>query len=304
MPCRTEDVATLFGGERPRWESDGRDWPNREASRFVEAAGLRWHVQVMGDGPVVLLLHGTGGASHSWRAMAPLLAERQTVVAPDLPAHGFTAPPVPWRMTLPAMAEAVAGLLRALDLSPALVVGHSAGAAVAIRMALDGHVAPDRIVSLNGALLTLQGPAGHLFLPLARLVVLNPLVPRLVAWRARDRAAVERMIGRLGSTIEPEGVEFYRRLVNRPGHVAGALAMMANWNLAPLGRDLPRLAVPLRLVVGERDLAVPPGDADRVQALLPSAEIVRLPGLGHLAHEEAPAETVRLVLAPAPVDAA
>jgi len=42
------------------WERDGRDWPNRAFSRFIEAGGLRWHVQVMGQGPVALLLHGTG----------------------------------------------------------------------------------------------------------------------------------------------------------------------------------------------------------------------------------------------------
>lgn len=75
------------------WDHDGRDWPNREHSRFVEAAGLRWHVQQMGRGPVLLLLHGTGASTHSWRALMPLLAAEFTVVAPDLPGHGFTSAP-------------------------------------------------------------------------------------------------------------------------------------------------------------------------------------------------------------------
>ena len=68
----------------------GRDWPNRAASRTVRAAGLNWHVQVMGSGPVLLLAHGTGAATHSWRGLAPLLAQHFTVVAPDLPGHGYT----------------------------------------------------------------------------------------------------------------------------------------------------------------------------------------------------------------------
>jgi magnesium chelatase accessory protein len=55
------------------WAKDGADWPNREASRFVDAAGMRWHVQVMGQGPVLLLLHGTGASTHSWRDVMPLL---------------------------------------------------------------------------------------------------------------------------------------------------------------------------------------------------------------------------------------
>ena len=61
---------------RPDWEHDGRDWPNRTASRFVSAAGIVWHVQVAGEGPALLLLHGTGAATHSWAGVLPLLARR------------------------------------------------------------------------------------------------------------------------------------------------------------------------------------------------------------------------------------
>ena len=72
------------------WAKDGADWPNRQYSRFVEAAGMRWHVQVMGQGPALLLLHGTGAATHSWRDVMPKLAGHYTVVAIDLPGHAFT----------------------------------------------------------------------------------------------------------------------------------------------------------------------------------------------------------------------
>ena len=105
-------------GPIPRyWQRDGGDWPNREASRFVRAAGLLWHVQVMGQGPVLLLLHGTGAATHSWRAMLPLLARHFTVVAPDLPGHGFTDAPATARLSLPGMTwredeSAIEALLR------------------------------------------------------------------------------------------------------------------------------------------------------------------------------------------------
>ena len=75
------------------WERDGADWPNRAASRFVTVGAMRWHVQVMGSGPVLLLLHGTGASSHSWRDLAPRLARHFTVLAPDLPGHGFSAQP-------------------------------------------------------------------------------------------------------------------------------------------------------------------------------------------------------------------
>lgn len=90
----------------PDWNVEGRDWPNRGSSRFVEAGGLRWHVQVMGEGPALLLLHGTGAATHSWRDIAPLLAKTHTVVAMDLPGHGFTAMPArPTDCSLPQVAR-------------------------------------------------------------------------------------------------------------------------------------------------------------------------------------------------------
>jgi len=120
--------------DRLVWERDGRDWPNRQASRFVQAVGLRWHVQVMGAGPVLLLLHGTGASTHSWRDLAPLLAKSFTVIAADLPGHGFTSTPPAHRLSLPGMAQSVAELLRVLDLRPTLVAGHSAGAAILVRM--------------------------------------------------------------------------------------------------------------------------------------------------------------------------
>ena len=72
------------------WQRAGLDWPNRHSSRFVEAGGIQWHVQEMGSGPVVLLLHGTGSATHTWGSLAPLLADDFRVLAPDLPGHGFT----------------------------------------------------------------------------------------------------------------------------------------------------------------------------------------------------------------------
>ena len=75
---------------RPTWAVEGRDWPNRDASRFVDVGRVKWHVQVMGSGPALLLLHGTGAATHSWRDLLPLLARDFTVIASDLPGHGFT----------------------------------------------------------------------------------------------------------------------------------------------------------------------------------------------------------------------
>lgn len=280
----------------PDWARDGRDWPNRAASRFVSAGGIAWHVQVLGDGPALLLLHGTGASTHSFRALLPLLAERFTVVAPDLPGHGFTgAAPSAEGASLPGMARGVGALLRALGVSPVVAAGHSAGAPILARMCLDGMVAPAGVVGLNAAILPLRGAATDVFAPLAKLMVRLPGVPRLFAWRAGDAATVRKLIAGTGSSIDADGLELYRRLAGNRAHVTGALAMMANWDLRPLVDQLRALRPALLLVVGENDRTIPPADARIVRSMLPAARVVILPGLGHLAHEEQPARHAELI---------
>ena len=161
------------------------EWPNRAASRYVDAGGLRWHVQELGvEGPELLLLHGTGAATNSWASMAPLLAEHFRVIAPDLPGHGFTDPSAREQQSLPGMAQSVASLLDALEASPRLVIGHSAGAAVLVRMTLDDLIQPEAIVAFNGALLPFEGLMGKVFPRAARVLASLPVLPALLARRS------------------------------------------------------------------------------------------------------------------------
>ena len=302
-------TGTMIFSFRNRAEASGRiaagfglhgpvdpDWPNRHASRLVDAAGVRWHVQIMGEGPPLLLLHGTGATAHSWRDLAPLLAHRFQVVAPDLPGHGFSHVRRASGLSLPRMAHSIGVLLDRLDVAPALAVGHSAGAAIAIRMAVDGVFRPSGLVSINGALLPLGGLAGRVFGPAARTLALAPaLAASMVARRSASPGAVERMIRDTGSQLDPGGIELYRRVATRYPHVAGAIAMMARWDVRRLAAAIPRLGSPLTLIVGSTDRYVPPAQADRVRALLPAAQVEVLPGLGHLAHEQDPQRVSALV---------
>jgi len=273
-------------------------WPNADASKFVRAAGLEWHVQIMGQGPVMLLVHGTGAATHSWRDLLPDLARDFTVVAPDLPGHGFTTAPPGHLLSLPGMARDLAGLLTKLGVAPEIGVGHSAGAAILCRMSLDGALPSLRaLVSLNGAMLPLDGAPGKIFAPLARLLVGLPLIPQIFAWRAGDRRVVEKLLAGTGSRLDARGIDFYARLVRRPHHAAAALRMMANWDLAPLVRDLPRLSPKLLLIAADGDRAIPPADSARLRDMIPGATLTLMPNLGHLSHEEDPAATAALIRA-------
>lgn len=280
------------------WSREGAHWPHRAASRFIDAGGCHWHVQVVRGAPgqpVLWLLHGTGAASHSWRALMDLLAPHATLVVPDLPGHGFSGP-LP-KVSMPAMAQALAALADALALPPTLVLGHSAGAALAVRAARDGLIAPAQLVGINAALLPFEGLAGRVFGPMARLMARQAWVPWLFARSARDAGAVQRLVAGTGSTLDAQGLALYARLMRSPAHVAAALAMMADWDLDALWADLPGLAVPLTLLVGGQDGTVPPAQAQRVRLRLPTTRVQLLDGLGHLAHEEAPQRVAEVLAA-------
>jgi magnesium chelatase accessory protein len=277
------------------FDRDGADWPNRRASHIVTVNGLSVHVQIAGEGPVLLLLHGTGASTHSWRGLLPLLARHFQVVAPDLPGHGFTADPGMSGLSITGMARAIRGLLTELKLEPRFAVGHSAGAALLIRMALDRQIAPDAIIGLNGALQPFGGFAGQFFAPIARLFATLPIMTTMFAWRAKDPRVIDDILKQTGSKLDAEGVALYRRLAGSSDHVSAALGMMANWDLHSLEQDMPRLKTKLVLIAGLKDEMVKPSVSRDVSQRLASARLIELPGLGHLAHEEDPARIAALI---------
>ncbi len=284
-------------GMRPATSPPPHASPAFDAELVVDGDGRRWHCRLQGEGPCILLLHGTGSASHSWAGLAPLLAARGfRVVAPDLPGHGRTEALKPGPSSLPAMADALRSLLERLDLAPQAVLGHSAGAALSAWWALEQPASALRqLVWIAGALRPLPGLAGRWGPPLARWMARSPWVPRLAAWHARDDDAVQRLIASTGSRLDEEGVRAYASLWRQPEHVAGTLAMMAGWDLAPLQPRLRQLAVPVLWLHGTSDRTIAPAEAEAVCRELPDARVERLQGLGHLAHEQAPQAVAAIV---------
>jgi magnesium chelatase accessory protein len=265
------------------------DWPMREHSRAVHVQPHLWHVQVMGAGPLLLLLHGAGASSHTWRALAPLLSRQYTLVMPDLPGQGFTRQGNRMRLGLDAMAEDTAALMADQGWRPEGIIGHSAGAALALRMTELPGIAPRGVVGINAALGNFDGLPGVVFPILARLLALNPLVPSLFARLAGGEAQVRRLLASTGSEIDAEGRRLYERLVSDPAHVDGTLAMMAQWQLDGLIARLPQVRTPTLFLAGSADRAVPPSVSRDAAARMPQASVREYAGLGHLIHEEAAA---------------
>ncbi len=262
-------------------------WPHAGTSRQVTVKPHRWHVQVMGQGPDLLFLHGAGGATHSWRDVAPRLADRYRCILVDLPGHGFTRLSTRFRSSLQFMAEDLERLIDHENWQPAGIVSHSAGGAVALRLA--GRSAnPLRIVAFNPALEPFQGLAGVLFPMAARMIALTPFATDLIRMALVSPSRTEQLLKGTGSDIGPEGVALYARLLRDRAHVEGALLMMSQWSLTGLLADLPKIRAPALFLLGENDKTVPPAGAEAAAAKLPDARCERLAGLGHLAHEEAP----------------
>ncbi len=245
----------------------------------------------------MLLLHGTGSGAFSWRGMLPALARHYTVLAPDLPGHAFTSRGPQARLSLPDMSAGLRALLLELQVQPQVVVGHSAGAAVAAHMVLhEPGLAQTTLIGLNPAWLPLPGPAAWLFGPAAQVVALNPLSAWAFARMASRPGAVAQLIRGTGSTLDAQGLDLYTRVLSDAGHLHGVLRMMAQWRLLPLSEALIRLRNPVFMDIGARDQTVPPELAHEACRRMPQAVLRVREGLGHLAHEEDPEGTVQQIL--------
>ncbi len=280
-----------------RWDREGRIWPHRDASSFEPVKGVTWHVQRMGENgrPKLLLLHGTGASVHSWRGLMPLLAEDHDVLAPDLPRHAFTTGHPPDDMSLPRMAASLAALQSKLAFTPDIVVGHSAGAALALQLSLD-HAFAGPIVGLNSALRPFPGPTAQMFPAMAKLLFVNPLVPRVFSGLASLSGDTDRFLTRAtNSRIDAKGMACYSALLENSRHTEGALAMMANWDLPTLRTRIQDVENPVLLIHSDNDAAIPLDWAREANGWLRNSRLDVLDGYGHLAHEEAPAKVAERI---------
>ena len=282
---------------KPNWSREGIDWPLREASQFINAGGINWHFQLLGSGPVVLLLHGTGAATHSWHKLVPLLATKYTIIALDLPGHGFSGTPNGDGLSLPGMAMLISALLFKLDVAPVAIIGHSAGAALGAELILANQRDVSHLIAINGAFKPFAGLAAHTFPAFAKAIALNPLTIFALASGGGDKARIEKLMAGTGSKLDARSLDLYARLFATPGHVAGVMGMMARWELGKLAPRLAQLTVKTTFIVGSNDLTISPEVSADVAKVVPSAKLVRLEGLGHLAHEEDPQGVARAVFA-------
>ena len=246
------------------------------------AGPLRYAVRGPADEPSALLLHGLGDSLASWARVVGPLSRDYRLHLIDLPGHGLSGTPPDWR--LGTLAAAVAEYARRLH-EPVLM-GHSLGGWLALRLALSGAVRPRGMVLVNpgGAAL-----GRELWPPFRQLV------------SARDRAGVERYL-QAAFHRAPLALRLF------PGEVIAAMSAEACGGILDAlsepdflrEAELAGLEVPTRLVWGTDDRLLPEGTLAFFRRALPRAEVVLLQRSGHLPHLETPGALARALLAPFP----
>ena len=270
------------------------DWPHRTTSRRIASAPHLWHAQIAGAGPDLLLLHGAGGGTHSWRNLIPLLTPHYRVIAIDLPGQGFSRLGARDRCGLDPMAADIAALCTHETWHPTAIIGHSAGAVIALR--LSELIPLKAVIGINAAISGFDGVAGWLFPAMAKLLSLTPFAAQMFSRMSSTPARAKALLASTGSQIDAAGQAQYLTLLRDPGHVDATLAMMAQWRLDDLLTRLPTLTTPTLLITANGDKTVPASVSERAANRMPHATWLNLPALGHLAHEEdAPTLAARIL---------
>jgi pimeloyl-ACP methyl ester carboxylesterase len=282
-------IALLFGGgllyapdkDRAALEAQYATLP----SEFISVAGLRVHVRDSGPrmAPAIVLLHGFGASLHTWDAWAQALQATHRVVRLDLPGAGLTGADPSGDYSDARAVQVISTLLDELDVGQAALVGHSMGGRLAWRFAAEQPrrvqhlvlIAPDGLQEpgSDDAAPASPGLAARLLqFTLPKALVRSGLASAYADPQALSEATVDR----------------YHDLLLAPQVRAAMLARLSQQAARSAPDDLARINAPVLLLWGEQDRLIAPARAQAFMKRLPQAQLVLLPAVGHVPHEEAP----------------
>lgn len=247
----------------------------------LQSNGITLDYAVEGDGPPVVLISGLGYGRWGWRYLTPLLSQGFRVVTFDnRGAGGSEKPPGPY--STPMMAADTLGLMDALGIERAHVVGHSLGSMIAQRMALS---APDRVAGLVLVSSTFGGPKCVPIPAAAMQSMMDRSGPPEAVIERGLRIAFAPGFAERNPAVYQE-VKAYRMTFPVPG------AQYAAQVMAGAGHDtealLNQVRSPTLIVTGDQDVVVPAGNAELLRARIPKAMAEVLPGVGHMLPVEVP----------------
>ena len=273
------------------------DWPNRQHSSTVSVGGLDWHVQLTGKGPVVLLLHGTGSSTHSWSDLIPLLEAHPQVLVPDLPGHAFTLGAKLEDLTLDEIANSLQLLIEQLGIeAPSIVVGHSAGAPLALRFAVGSSKPPKLVIALNPSFIPPPAVYTSFFGPLLGPITRSSTLSSLLASLSPSLGMVDKLLDSTNTILPETRRVYYRKLFERSEHVRGSMNFMAAADIHKVLVEANLYRGKLICVLGNQDAWIPVKPLEKIILdYFPAAEIVKWEG-GHIMHELEPNKVAQLIL--------
>jgi len=267
----------------------------------IKAYGHQVSFKLAGDsGPVLVLIHGITGSSAQWEPVMPLLAERFTVVAPDLLGHGESAKPR-GDYSLGAYATGVRDLLIALGHPRATVVGHSLGGGIAMQFAYQFPERCDRLVLMSSGGL---GDDVHLLLRAGALPGAELVLPLLASGHVRGVVeAFGRALGVLRLQPGPDISEMARGIGSLADsearsaflHTLRAVIDVRGQRVSAIDRLHLTERMPSLLVWGERDPIIPVAHGRFAQEAMPGSRLELLPRAGHFPQLEDPIQVARIL---------
>jgi pimeloyl-ACP methyl ester carboxylesterase len=286
----------LWTPDKPRQSLQARY--QRSPADIMTIAGVRLHVRDSGSkaNPVVIMIHGFGSSLHTWEPWARALQSDYRVIRFDLPGSGLSEPDPSGRYDDARAMELIVALMDRLGAAKAAFVGNSIGGRIAWNFAV---YHPERVTKL--VLISPDGFAsqGFAYGQAPKVPAMVQLM-RYVLPRALLRSSLAPAYGD-ATLLTEETVDRYYDLMLAPGNRGALIARMEQTVLRDPVPLLRQIQVPVLLVWGEKDGMIPVGNAADYARELPHSKVVTLPGLGHVPHEEAPAQSlvpVRAFLAP------
>jgi len=281
----------------PRWLAkrcenlDLADIP--KPGNIIRLEDVAIHYVDEGKGPPLVLIHGLGGRIYNFRYNIPVLAERLRVVALDLQGFGYSERPAASDYSLAAQARLVGELMDRLGISRAAVLGHSMGAAVALRLAVTCPEKVDRLILVGSAPPNGMVPRFAASLPLRPLLRLGAA---LVLHQPRVRERVLRQGFYDPAFLSPEMLEEFRRSACIRGSTNAIASLLSDATCdEPL--DLSRVGQPVLLLWGEGDRWTNLRVARRLADELPDARLQVIGRARHMVLEERAEEANEAILA-------
>ncbi len=264
------------------------------AAEMLELDGRTVHVEQHGAGDAVVLLHGFGESTYSFRHLVPALAERYRVIAIDLNGFGYTdRPRDPSHYTLDGQQRLVLAVLDRLGVGSAHFVGHSYGGGLTLWIAAHR---PERVRSMVLVATTLPRYSTDQRSRLANLRPLTFAYLRTVVLRERFVRKGLRSVYEDDSLATPEVVRAFLDRLRVAGIDDAYFGLLAELGEPPALVDLSAIETPALLVWGREDERTPLRNGERIAAALPRARLAVLERCGHVPMEEKPQELLAEVL--------